>query len=256
MRKTDVLFGTLTFVVLIVVWQILASLGISNLKYLPTPIQVAVGGAQIVGEATFWEAVAHTVLVSLWGSAIGCIIGIVAGVVIGLSRTVQNWTLTSIDTFRAIPIIAILPVMVLIYGLTTQMELYLIIYGALWLVLINTIAGVSNVRPLLRDVSKTLRLGRFMTIGKIILPTAAGPISVGVSLALTHSLVIAVVAEMIGNPAGVGHEIISSQSALRSDQMFAYIVVTGILGLLFNFGLQRLYRLLRPGLITVRGGAR
>jgi ABC-type nitrate/sulfonate/bicarbonate transport system permease component len=241
--------GAGTFVIVGIVWQVLAGLGISGLRYLPTPTEIIGASGGQLASGVFWGAIGHTLLVAIIGWLIGSVIGVVVGTVIGLSRIAQQWTVTSIDVFRAVPVIAILPVMVLIAGLTTKMELYLVIYAALWPVLINTIGGLGEVGRGLVEVSSTLRLRGVTRIAKVMVPAAAAPISVGINLALSISLVIAVLAEIVANPAGVGHQVALAESALQPDVMFVYIAVTGILGLLLSFCLQRFYRLARPGLL-------
>lgn len=251
-RTTRIVGGAGTFVVLLALWQLVATLGWSNLKYLPTPTAVFSAAGHLVATGPFWAAIGHTAWVALVGWAIGCAIGIVAGTLIGLSPVARKWTFTSLDLFRAIPVVAVLPVMVLLLGLTTKMELYLVAYASLWPVLLNAIAGVSGVSKALRDVGATLRLGRGRALAKIVFPAAVSQISVGVNLALSIALVITVVSEIIASPAGVGHEITASQSALQPAQMFAYIGVTGLMGLAFAYGLQLLYRTAKPGMLAVR----
>lgn len=85
-------------------------------------------------------------------------------------------------------------------------------------------------RPELLDVARMLRLSRFTAVRKVLLPAAAPSIVVGLRLALALSLVLAVVAEMIGNPAGLGHALVLAQLVLQPEQMFAYVVVIGLLG--------------------------
>jgi ABC-type nitrate/sulfonate/bicarbonate transport system permease component len=251
-RTTRVAWGEGTFVVLLALWQLVGALGWSNLKYLPRPTEVLAAAGRLVATGPFWTSVGHTAWVALAGWAIGGAIGIVAGTLIGLSPVAQKWTFTSLDVFRAIPVVAVLPVMVLLLGLTTKMELYLVVYASVWPVLLNAIAGVSGVSRALRDVGATLRLGRGRALAKIVFPAAVSQISVGVNLALSIALVITVVSEIIASPAGVGHEITTSQSALQPAQMFAYIAVTGLMGLAFAYGLQLLYRAAKPGMLGAR----
>lgn len=250
-RGTKVFLGVGTIVVILAVVQGLASLGFANLKYLPTPTEVLSAGAQLITTGEFWGAVGHTAWVSLLGWVIGCVIGAVAGVAIGLSRHAQNWTLTSLEAFRAIPVVAILPVMALLLGLTTKMELWLVVYAAVWPVLLNSIAGIGSVKKEFNDLGATLRMSKRRSLMKIVLPSAMSQISVGVDLALSISFIIAVVAEIIANPAGVGHEIAVAQSALQPAEMFAYIAVSGLMGLLFVYGLHLLYRAVKPGILAV-----
>jgi ABC-type nitrate/sulfonate/bicarbonate transport system permease component len=114
----------------------------------------------------------------------------------------------------------------------------LIVYVGAWTVLVNTIDGVRSVRPELLDVATIMRMSRLMTVRKLILPAAMASIVVGLRLALSLALVLAVVAEMIGNPSGLGNALVSAQQALQPEQMFAYVVIIGVLGVSLNAALR------------------
>lgn len=250
--RTKAAVGVGTIVVILAVLQALASLGISRLKYLPMPTEVFAEGGDLVGTGEFWTAIGHTAWVSLMGWVIGSVIAVVVGTVIGLSRHVQNWSMSTLDIFRAIPVVAVLPVMVLVLGLTTRMEMYLVVYACLWPVLLNTIAGVSGVNKALHDVGRTLHLGRPSTLFKIVMPSSTAQIAVGVNLSLGIALVVSVIAEIIATPAGVGHEVTMAQSALNPPRMFAYIAVSGLMGIVFSYGLHLLYGRAKPGILEAK----
>ncbi|MFI6345929.1 ABC transporter permease [Streptomyces sp. NPDC050560] len=244
--------GVGAIVAVLGILQGLASLGVSRLKYLPEPTEVFAAGGGLVGTGEFWNAVGHTAWVSLLGWLIGSAVAVVVGTAVGLSRHAQIWSMSTLDIFRAIPVVAVLPVMVLVLGLTTRMEMYLVVYACLWPVLLNTVAGVSGVNRALHDVGRTLHLGRPATLFKIVLPGSTAQIAVGVNLSLGISLVVSVIAEIIATPAGVGHEVTMAQSALDPPRMFAYIAVSGLLGILFSYGLHLLYGRVRPGILEAR----
>jgi ABC-type nitrate/sulfonate/bicarbonate transport system permease component len=114
------------------------------------------------------------------------------------------------------------------------MELLIIVFVAAWPVLVNTIDGVRGVRAELLDVARTLRLSRVTRIKKVLVPSAMPSIVVGLRLAMSLSLVLAVVGEMIGNPAGLGNALVRAQQALQPAQMFAYVLTIGLLGVALN----------------------
>jgi ABC-type nitrate/sulfonate/bicarbonate transport system permease component len=132
------------------------------------------------------------------------------------------------------------PLALLVFGFSLHMEVSLIIYVGAWTVLVNTMDGVSGVRPELLDVARMLGMSRLTTIRKIILPAAVPSIFVGLRLALSLSLVLAVVAEMIGNPAGLGNALVRAQQALQPEQMFAYVLTIGVVGIALNAALRYL----------------
>jgi ABC-type nitrate/sulfonate/bicarbonate transport system permease component len=127
------------------------------------------------------------------------------------------------------------------------MELLVIVAPAIWPALINTMGGVAAVSERLTDVARTLRLPAAATVFKILLPAAAPSILVGARLSLTLSLIMAVAAEMIGNPVGLGYAVVREQQALHPDRMFAYVLIMGLLGVTMDAILRGFARVALPG---------
>jgi NitT/TauT family transport system permease protein len=156
------------------------------------------------------------------------------GVLLGLSRTAWRYSMATIEVMRAIPPITLVPVVLLVFGFALRMELVLIVYVAAWPVLVNAIDGVRAVRPELLDLARLLHMSPYERIRRIILPSAMPSIVVGLRLGMSMALVLAVVAEMLGNPAGLGNALVSAQQALQPEEMFAYVFTIGLLGVLLN----------------------
>jgi ABC-type nitrate/sulfonate/bicarbonate transport system permease component len=185
------------------------------------------------------------------GWVLGSGIGLAAGLALGLSRALWRSTMATFEVLRALPAIAFVPAAVLLFGFSMKMEIIVVAYVAIWPPLINTIDGVRSVSPLHVEVGRMLRLSPIERIRKIALPTAASSIIVGLRLSLALSLALAVVAEMIGNPAGVGYALVMQQQALEPRNVFAYIVVIGALGIGLNACFMALARLLFPGPVAL-----
>jgi sulfonate transport system permease protein len=111
----------------------------------------------------------------------------------------------------------------------------------------GTLGGVQGVDRRLLDVARTLRLGKWRTTAKIVVPAAVPSVAVGLRLALALSVALAVVAEMLGNPAGLGFGMVFSQRAFHADEVFAYLLVIGALGWALNALFVGAVRRLAPG---------
>ncbi len=183
---------------------------------------------------------------TLLGWLLASVLGAGLGVVLGLSNTAWRYSMASIEVMRAIPPVTLVPVALLVFGFSVRMELTIILFVSAWPVLVNTIDGVRGVRSELLDVARMLRLAPAVRIRKIVLPAALPSIVVGLRLALSLSLVLAVVAEMIGNPSGLGNALVRSSQSLRPEEMFAYVFAIGLLGVALNAGLQRLVARVQP----------
>ena len=239
---------------LLALWQALVGAGVLDYEYLPAPTAVAEAAARLAGSGELLQSTAHTLRVVLLGCAAGTI-GIGLGLALGLSDTAWRWSMASLEAIRAMPPICLVPVALLIFGFSVRMELTIIVYAAAWPVMINTIDGARGVRPELLQVARMLRLSRPQTIRKIILPAALPLTIVGLRLALSFAMVLAIVAEVAGNPSGLGNAIVSAQQALRPDEMFVYVLAIGLLGVALNAAFGVLVRRAIPAFSGARGAA-
>ena len=240
--------GIATLVALLLLWQVLDALGVISFDFIPAPFEILGAIGDLVSEGSLQSAVLHTATVALIGWLIACVIGLAVGVTLGLSKTAYNWTAASIEVLRSFPSITFVPLAVLLFGISSKMELVVVIYAATWQVLINTLEGVRTVGPGLRDVARTFQLGTLRRVTTIVLPAASSKIIVGLRLGLNLALILSVAAEVVGNPAGLGYGLVVEQNALQPARMFVYFISVGVLGICLNAVLQLVIRLALPGI--------
>lgn len=226
--------GLFTIALVLIGWESLAAIGTLRFEFFPPPSAIARGLVAVVASGELAAQTSHTMQSVLTGWAIAMVIGVALGLLLGASPRLRTYSMSSIEVLRPIPGIAFLPVALLLFGFSTRMELFVIVLPVLWPILVGTMSGVMAVSDKLRDVGQTLRLSRFEIIRKILLPAAAPIVFIGARISLTLSLVLAIIAEMVGNPQGLGYAIVSAQQALRPDEMFAYILIVGIIGVVIN----------------------
>lgn len=230
--------GLLTMLVLVGAWEGLVGAGVLQYDFLPAPSAIVGGAGTLLSSGELVGNLRHTLRVTLIGWLLASSLGIGLGLVLGLSETAWRYSMASIEVMRAIPPVSLVPVAVLVFGFSIRMELTIIFFVSAWPVLVNTIDGVRGVRPELVDLAVMLRMSRLTRIARILLPAAMPSIVVGLRLAMSLSLVLAVVAEMIGNPAGLGDALVKAQQALQPEQMFAYVLAIGLLGVGLNSALN------------------
>lgn len=248
--------GWLAMVILGALWEALVRFGLVEYQYLPAPSAIAGDGAALLASGDLGVAAVHTLTATLLGWLAASTIGIALGLLLGLSSTAWRYSMASIEMMKGVPPITLVPVALLVFGFSLRMELVIIIYVGVWPVLINTIGGVRGVRRELLDVACMLRLSRLESLYKIILPAAMPTITVGLRLALSLSLVLAVVAEMVGNPSGLGNALIRARQALQPAEMFAYVLTTGLLGVALNAAFHSVASRFLPSVATSRQGAK
>ncbi|HEX3803171.1 MAG TPA: ABC transporter permease subunit [Solirubrobacteraceae bacterium] len=240
--------GIATLVVLLVLWQLLVSTKIINYAPLPGPIEIWSGLKYLAGSGGgLWSDVGHTMHCVALAWVIAVVVGGLVGMVVALNATVASWAGSTVDLLRSLPVIALIPVAILIWGIGSKTEIILGAYAGMWPMLMNTAGGARSVPARLHDVARTLRLSRRATLQKIVMPATGAAMLVGARLALATTLVLCVVAEMLGLESGVGHAVVLEGSGDEPARMWAYVLVIGSLGILVNFALVRIVRVLFPG---------
>jgi len=231
----------------ILLWQLLVATKVLDFSYLPAPTDVASALGDLLESGELATAVAHTLWVTLVASAIATVLGIALGLAIGLLPLVRTYSMSSVDFFRTLPLTAMIPAILLIWGPTAKAEIIAATYGAAWQIVVNTAGGVRSVHPRLHDVARTFQLTRFETVRKVIIPAATPAMLVGGRLAIVTALVVAIIAEMLINPEGVGAGLVSGQQSLQPAITWSYAVVAGIIGYLLNAVLVWAVRRALPG---------
>lgn len=238
--------GWAVVILAIGLWELLIDTKVIDFQYMPPPSDIVTGFRELVSSGEMGRAVLHTTESALLSSAIGMLIGIALGAAVGLLNGVRIYTSGSIDVLRTVPTVALMPVALLVWGAGMKSEIIVATYAATWPMLINTAAGVRGVHPVKRDVARTFRLSRPDVLRKVVFPVATPAILVGARLAVVNALVVAIVAEMLISPYGIGYGLVFAQQSLHPEQMWAYAVVAGIIGYLANVALMQMVR---------RGGA-
>ena len=237
---------------ILAVWELAVRRRFIDFEYFPSPSAIAGGLADLWSQGILVADILHTLSSVLISWSIAMVIGVALGLALGLSPMMRRFSLASIEMLRPVPGIALAPVGLLLFGFSLKTEMMVTILPALWPVLVNTMGGVTGVHARLYDVGQTFRLSRGDIVRRILLPAALPSIVVGARLSLGLALVLAVVAEMVGNPQGLGYGIVREQQALRPELMFAYIILVGLLGLALNSGLLWLTGTLFPAASRVR----
>jgi ABC-type nitrate/sulfonate/bicarbonate transport system, permease component len=166
-----------------------------------------------------------------WG--IGVILGIVLGVAIGRNKVFGDFVEPIIHFARAIPPPALLPIFFILLGIGNEMKISLIAFAVLWPVLLNTIDGVRSVETLHLDTARVFEFGRAKVFFSIVLPSASPKIFAGLRVSLAVALIVLVISEMTSS-SGIGYNVVIAQRGFRMLDMWAGILVLGILGYILN----------------------
>lgn len=203
---------------------------------LPPPGEVLAKLSQLTQTGEFWGAVWITIGTFALALVCSILVGVPLGLFIGSSNFWTASTRLLFDFLRAIPPIAILPLLLLVLGADFQMVFLLAIAGAVWPMLIQSIYAASQGEPLLAEMAKSFRVPRAWYIRHIFVPGAMPFVMTGVRLGATICLLLTIAGELLGAAPGVGHEIAAAQAWYDNPRMYAYVLVSAVLGLVVNGG--------------------
>jgi sulfonate transport system permease protein len=225
------LLGVAGLALLVLVWHLVTAGGLVPKAYLASP--AATGFALLMGlcEGDLSGQLAATTVHMLHGWLLASALGIALGALIGISESASVHLRPLLAFARALPASAVIPVAISIAGLTPAMVLGVIAFGSVWPTLTAAVQGFATLEPRLRDVARLLNLSRTAVIWKIGLPNALPDIAVGMRLSLTIALILSVIGEMLAGQEGLGTAILLAARAFRAPDLYAGIVLLGVIGL-------------------------
>lgn len=227
------LLPSLTVLAVLLVWQLVTATGVVSPAQFPTMTDSLASLFAELASSRLWSAVGATLLGWLIGMVITIALGLVVGTALAFNDFAQRSAAPVIEIFKAIPAIAILPLVILVVGSTLPMKVFLICFAAFWPFVIQVIYGVRSMDPVVLDTARALGvrgMRRFLTVS---IPSASPYLVTGMRIASAQALILAVVAEIVGGAEGIGRSILLAQNTGTSAYplMYAYIIVAGLLGI-------------------------
>ncbi len=242
--------GIVCAALLLGLWQAASAAQLLSPVYFPPPSSAFRVLGERLRDGTLWPSLGSTVMRMFYGWALACLLGIVLGGMIGSSAVMRDYLRPILEFFRPLPASAIIPMAVLFLGLSNQMSIVVIAFGSIWPVLLGSVQGFSTVKPRLVEVFDMLEMTRRERLLSLKLPSALPDILTGARISLAIALILAVVTEMQASLPGLGSDIFQAQRAFRSPELYAGLLVLGVVGFLLSQGLrvveQRVLRWRKP----------
>ena len=215
-------------------WQGLSAAGVIRADEFPSMSQTVTALWDLVTQSALWSAVGQTLEGWALGLLIGAAAALLVGTLIGMNGFAYRSVIGVIEFFKAIPVIAILPIGLVLWGATLTMKFALVAFAVFWPLVIQVCYGVRSLDPVVRDTTTVLQVRGPRKFLMVIMPSAAPFIATGLRVAVAVALIVDIIAELIGGGSGIGERILLAENAGPSDypQMYAYVVVAGILGVL------------------------
>ncbi|MGH3387958.1 MAG: ABC transporter permease [Actinomadura sp.] len=168
------------------------------------------------------------------GWILASLIGIVLGVALGRSRTAAEFLDPLLQLGRAVPPPTLIPFFIIVFQFGAAMHTAAIIFGVIWPVLLNTIDGARSVDAVQLDTARVFGITGAQRLWRLILPAAMPKIFAGLRVSLSLAIILMVVSELVGSTTGIGSHLLTTQRTFEIPNMWAGIVLLGILGYAFN----------------------
>ncbi|MFD4529379.1 ABC transporter permease [Streptomyces sp. NPDC058470] len=253
MKGLNAALGAAGLAVFLALGEAVPRLGLVKEAYFPPTSRIAAALGQELTDEVFWTALGDTLTGWALGLAIAVTAGILAGVVISVVPHLRQVTASTIEFLRPIPSVALIPLAVLLYGSELRSVLLLVVYASFWQVLIQVLYGVQDVDPVAEETARSYGLDTWARIRHVLWPSALPYVMTGVRLAAAVALILTVTAELVIGAPGLGKSIGVAQTSQAVPEMYALLVVTGLLGLLINVGARAVERRALAWHQSVRG---
>jgi NitT/TauT family transport system permease protein len=233
-------------IALLVLWELLVHAGVIDARFFPPPSRILRQLVKLVASGELWDNTWVSLRRLFFGVIIGGIPALALGIVMGLYRPVRALVEPLVAATYPVPKSAILPLLLLIFGLGEASKIAMVAIGMFYPVLINSMAGVLQINRIYLDVGRNFHASRAQVFRTIALPGALPFIMTGVKLGVGMGLILIAIAEMIGAKSGLGFMIWNAWEILAVETMYVGLLVIAVLGFAFTLLLNEVERWVVP----------
>ncbi|WP_035061379.1 aliphatic sulfonate ABC transporter permease SsuC [Andreprevotia chitinilytica] len=215
---------------LLFLWQWAAAHGLLTSRILPAPSAVFDAAVRLWQSGELWQHLKISFWRATIGLAIGGGFGLLLGLITGLSKRGELVLDTTVQMVRNVPPLALIPLVILWFGIDEAAKLFLVAFGTLFPVYINTYHGIKSVDAGLLEMAKSYGLRGWPLFRDVILPGALPSILVGVRFAIGFAWILLIVAETISASSGIGYLAMNAREFLQTDVVVLAILLYALLG--------------------------
>jgi ABC-type nitrate/sulfonate/bicarbonate transport system permease component len=220
--------------IVLVVFEVASRTDVLPRSSFPPVSEIFAKLADISVTSDYRTALWQTLQGWLWAMLLACAIGLPLGMLVGATRLGFLLTRFTVDFLRPIPSVALIPLLVLIYGTQPQLKITLAVFGATFPLLFQAMYGVRDVDPVAKDTARAYGLDGLQRVWRVILPSSLPYVVTGLRIASSIALILVVTGEYVVGVDGLGRSVFLAQSGAAYDQMYAYVITAGLLGLVLN----------------------
>ncbi|HKE73642.1 MAG TPA: ABC transporter permease [Acidimicrobiales bacterium] len=221
-------------------FEVAPRVGILPRSNFPPFSEIAAAFAHLVTSGDLWGPLGDTL--DSWARAMVIAIGIAVplGLAIGSTRTGMLLARITVEFLRPIPSVALIPILVLVYGTSPSLKVALGAFGATFPLLFQAMYGVADVDPVAMDTARAFGLGWRSRMGRVVLPSCGPYLATGLRISASVALILVITGEYVVGLPGLGREVLIAQQSAAYDRMYALILAGGLLGVVLNLGFHAL----------------
>jgi NitT/TauT family transport system permease protein len=246
LRARDVGLAILTPIVLLGLWEIAADTGVLDPRLFSPPSAIGVRGAEMVADGSLAVHIWATFGRLAFGFIAGSILGVFAGLIMGVVRPIRAALSPTFTALYALPKIAILPLLLLIFGLTETPKILAVAISVFFVVQINTLAGIMQIDARILESARAYRATGVRLFVDVLLPAAAPAIMTGLRVAAGMSVIVVTAVEFVASNNGLGYLIWNSWQLFQPATMFVGLIVVSGIGAIVTGLIILLERVLLP----------
>jgi len=239
---------------LVLLWQWLSSTERISSLFFPAPSTILSTLYELILSGLLWQHLSATMLRVLFGLMLGGIPAILLGIFMGWSPFYRTLIDPVISAFHPMPKVALLPLIMIIFGIGELSKVVAVAIGAFFPLMINSMAGVAQIQPIYFEAAKVFKADRMFTLRRIIIPGSSPLILAGFRLALNSSVLITIAVELVTARKGLGALIWLAWELFQTEKLYAGLLVIGLLGIAANSLIRLLQERLVPWQPTKAGG--
>ena len=244
--------GLAGFVIVLVAWEAVVQAGLVRRALLSSPSAIAQMAVRDFGSGLLWNHIGTSLTEFVLGFGAALVTGIALGVALGLNRRVHAFIDPWLSAIYATPTIALLPIIVMIFGIGLESKVIVVWLEAFIVVTVSTMSGVAASERRHLEVAYSFGASRWLTFRSVVLPSALPFSLTGIRLGVGRGLVGVVVAELLASNAGIGYYIALSGAILNTSGVMLGIVLIGLFGLVVGELLRRVEMRFEPWRPTSR----